>query len=98
VDLAHRRVDVAVGQAGQPDVARRVVAAEVHEPVVVDAEHLGGRLVIAEPRGRAQDAEDDLGLHAVPLHVLDPQRRIGGTAYPLLAVIVQPGAAIASAR
>ena len=29
VDLAHRRADVAIGQAGQPDVAIRIVAAEV---------------------------------------------------------------------
>ncbi len=40
VDLLHRGVDVAVGQAGQADVPVGIVAAEVLQPVVVDAQHL----------------------------------------------------------
>src|SRR6266498_3454659 len=42
VDLPHRAVDVAVGQAGQPDASPAILTTEVDEPVVVDAEHLGG--------------------------------------------------------
>ena len=91
VDLLHRGVDVAVGQAGQADEAVRVVAAEVHQPVVVDVEHLGGRLVVVEPGGRAEDAVDDLGLHAVAVHVLRAQRRSRRTGDALPAVIVETG-------
>src|SRR5438067_2738607 len=64
VDLLHGRVDVAVGQAGQADVAVGIVIAEVLQPVVVDPEHLVRGLGIVEPRGGAEDAVDDLGLHA----------------------------------
>ena len=91
VDFLHRRVDVAVGQAGQADEAVGIVAAEVHEPVVVDAEHLVRGLGVVQPRGRAEDAVDDLGLHAVAVHVLRAQHRIGRTGDPLLAVLVETG-------
>src|SRR5919198_1375922 len=40
VDLLHGGVDVAVGQAGQADLAVGIMAAEVPQPVVVDPEHL----------------------------------------------------------
>ena len=57
-----------------------IVLAEVHQPVVVDAEHLVGRHRIVEPRRGAEDAEDHLGLHAVAIHVLGAQRRVGRVA------------------
>src|SRR5215813_1940058 len=63
--------------------------AEIDEPVVVDAKHLLGRLVVVQPRGRAEDAEDDLGLYAVHLHVSKAQVRVGRTANAFLAVLVE---------
>jgi hypothetical protein len=89
--LGHRRLDVAVGQARQPDVAIGIVAAEVGEPRVVDAQHLGGGLAVGELRGRGEDAVDDLGVDAVAVHLLDPQVRIARPANALLAVLVEAG-------
>jgi hypothetical protein len=88
--LPDRGVDVAVRQACEADLAVRIVAAEVHEPVVVDAEHLLRRIVVVEPGGGAEDAEDDLRLHAVELHVFQPQMRIGRTPDPFVAVRIEP--------
>src|SRR5215471_8376265 len=90
-DLLHRSADVPVGQAGEADLPVGIVAAEVDQPVVVDAEHFARRLVIVQPRGRAQDAEDDLGLDAIAIHVLDAQLGRGGTGNTLLTVLVEPG-------
>ena len=90
VDLLDRGVDLAVGQAGQADLAIRIVAAEVLQPVVVDPEHLLRRVVVVQTGGGAEDSENDLGLHAVQLHVLDPEVRIGRPPDALLAVLVQP--------
>ena len=89
MDLLHRGVDVAVRQAREPDLAIGVVAAEVGQPVVVDAEHLLGGLVVVQARGGAEDAEDDLGLDAVELHVLDAEMGVGRAADALLAVLVE---------
>jgi hypothetical protein len=89
--LAHGGVDVAVGQAGQTDVALRIVPAEVHEPVIVDSEHLAGGLVVPEPAGRAEDAEEDFGVDTVALHVGATAVGIGRPADALLAVLVEPG-------
>src|SRR4026208_922111 len=91
VALLHRRVDVAVGQAGQADEAVGVVPAEVYQPVVVDVEHLGGGLVIVQPRGRAEDAVDALGLHPVAVHVLRPQLGSGRPGDALAAVGLESG-------
>ena len=91
VDLLHGGVDVAIGQARESDEAAGIVAAEIHEPVVVDAEHLRGRLVIAEARGRAENAVHHLGLDAVAVHVLGPERGVRDAADALLAVIVETG-------
>src|SRR5262249_4651198 len=82
---------VAVGRAGQTDVALRIVPAEVHEPVVVDSEHLPGGLVVTEPAGRAEDAEEDLGVDTVALHVGATAVGIGWPADALLAVLVETG-------
>src|SRR5262249_57697900 len=71
---------VAVGRAGQTDVALRIVPAEVHEPVIVDSEHLAGGLVVPEPAGRAEDAEEDFGVDTVALHVGATAVGIGGGA------------------
>src|SRR2546427_287469 len=91
VRLGHGRVDVAVGQAREPDLTVGMMAAEVHEPVVVDPEHLRSRLVVGEPRGRAEDAEHDLGVHAVTLHVGDPELGIGRAPNALAAVGEEAG-------
>ncbi len=91
VDLLDGRVEVAVRQTGEPDVALGIVLAELDEPVVVDPEHLARRLVVAEPRRGPEDTEEHLGLDAVPVHVLDAQVRIAWAADPLLAVVVEPG-------
>jgi hypothetical protein len=37
MDLLHGVVDVAIGQAGETDLTVRIVAAEISEPIVVDA-------------------------------------------------------------
>src|SRR5207245_11068175 len=89
MDVLDRGVDVAVGQAGEPDVAVGVVAAEVDEPVVVDPEHLVGRLVVVESCGCAEDAEDHLGIDAVTVHVLDAQGGVRRAAETLLAVLAE---------
>ena len=44
-----------------------------------------------EPPGRAEDAVEHLGLHAVAVLVLDAQIGIGEAADALLAVVVEPG-------
>ena len=91
VDLFDRVVDVAIGQAGKPDLALRVVPAELLEPIVVDAQHLVRRFAVVEARGGAEDAVHHLGIDAVALHVLDAQMRVGAAADILLAVLVHPG-------
>ena len=58
----------------------RISAAELGEPVVVDAQHLERRLGIVQPAARAQHAVQDLGLHAVAVLVLDAQLGIGEPA------------------
>ena len=89
IDLLDRGVDVAIGQAGEPDVAVAVVTAEGREPVVVDPEHLVGRLVVVESRGRAEDAEDHLGIDAVTVHVLHAEGGVRRPADASLAVLVE---------
>src|SRR5439155_4187184 len=74
----------------QADLAVGIVTAEILEPVVIDAEHLLRRVMIVQTGGGAEDAEDDLRLHAVQLHVLDPEVWIGRPPRTLLAVLVQP--------
>jgi len=91
IDLFDRRIEVAVRQTREPHVPLRIVLAKLDEPIVVDPEHLTGRFVVSEPRRRPEDAEEHLGLDAVPVHVLDAQVRIARAADPLLAVVVEPG-------
>src|SRR5499427_11044875 len=91
LDLLHRGVDVAVRETSEADVAVGIVADEVGEPVVVDAEHLAGRRVVAELGGGAEDAVEHLGLHAVPLHVLGAEHGIRRATDALLAILVEPG-------
>src|SRR5262249_33893567 len=67
----------------------RIVPAEVHEPVVVDAEHLARDLVVAETRRSAQDAEHHLGIHSILFHLGDPEVRVGWPPDGLLGVIEQ---------
>ena len=53
--------------------------------------HLAGRLVVFEARDDAEDAEDDLGVDAVLLHLLDAQMRVAGPRLAALAGFVKPG-------
>ena len=48
-NLLDRRVDVAIRQTGKADLAVGMMAAEISEPVVIDAQHLVGRLGVADP-------------------------------------------------
>jgi len=64
--------------------------AEIGEPLVVDAQHLAGRLVVLEADRGTEDAVQHLGLHTVALLVLEPQFGIGHAADALLAVLVNP--------
>ena len=65
-------VDVVKRQAGKADHAIRVGAAKIRQPGVVDAKHFVRRFIIAQPRGGAEYAEDDLGIHAIALGILHP--------------------------
>ena len=50
------------GDAGEPLEASRT---ELDEPFVVDAHHLGGRRVVVQPPGRAENAVQHLRMDAV---------------------------------
>ena len=88
MDLGHRGVDVAIGQARQADVAVGIVAAELGQPRVVDAQHLVGGLAVVQLGRRGEDAVDHLGVDAVAIHLLDAQVRVARPADALLAVLV----------
>ncbi len=89
--LGHRLFHVVVGNVGQPDQPIGRGAAEIVQPVVVDAQHLEGGLGIVEPAARAQHAVQHLGLHAVAVLVLQAHRHLGQPADALLAVVVETG-------
>ena len=91
VDLGHRGLDVAIRKAGQADVAVGIVAAEVVQPGVVDAQHLVGGLAVVQLGRRGEDAVDHLGVDAVSVHLLDAQMRVARPANALLAVLVESG-------
>src|SRR6266849_4748045 len=91
LDLADRGVGVVVGDAGEAGETLGMVAAEIGEPVVVDAQHRAGGLVVVEAAGGAEDAVQDLGLDAVAILLLEPQIGVGEAADALLAVLVKPG-------
>src|SRR5215831_13316848 len=87
-NLGCRRLDVAVWQAGETDLAVWVIAAEVVHEVVVDAQHLVGRFAILDFRASGEDAVDHLGVDTVAVELLDAQMRIAGPAVALLLEIV----------
>ena len=91
VNFLHRRVDIAIGQAGETDMAIRVMFAEIRQPVVIDAVHLVCGVMVRQLAGRAQDAVQHLGIDTVDFHVLHPQMRVGNPADVLLAVFIQVG-------
>jgi hypothetical protein len=64
LDLADRVVDVVVRDAGEAGKAVGVGIAETGEPLVVDTQHLAGRLVVVDAAGGAEDAVQYLGLDA----------------------------------
>src|SRR5206468_12677160 len=61
------------------------------QKIVVDAQQLVGGFVIFQPRRDAEDAEDDLGIDTVLLHLLDPEMRVAGTRFAALAGVVEAG-------
>src|SRR5262245_35893505 len=91
MDFPDGGADVAVGEACEADVAVGVDAAEVHQPVVVDTEHLVGGFGVVQAGGRTQDAVDHLGVDPVTVHVAHAQLRIGRPANAFLAIVVEPG-------
>ena len=96
-----RRSAASIGLFGidaSPAKRSGCAAAEVGEPLVVDAHDLDGGLGIVEAAARAEHAVQHLGLHAVTVLILDPQVRIGEAADPSQAVVVEPVAAMRSAR
>src|SRR5262245_63439396 len=65
--------------------------AEVGEPLVVDADHLDGRLAVAHPRARGENAVQGLGLDAVAVLVAQPELRLAEPTDGPLAVLVETG-------
>ncbi len=88
VNFLYRGIDVAVGQTGETDLAIGVMAAKSLQPIIVDAQHLVGRFVVPHPRGHPENAEDDLGVNSVAVHVLNPLIGIARTAHAFLAVFI----------
>ena len=86
-----RRLDIAERQAGEADHALRIVLAEVDDEVVVDAQHLGRRLGVAELRRGGEHAVDDLGVDPVAVEFLGAQVGIARAADALQTVLVKPG-------
>src|SRR6266481_2736806 len=92
MNLGRCRIDVAIGQAGEADLAIGIVAAEVVHEVVVDAQHLVRRLAILHFSAGSKDAVNDLGIDAVAVELLDPQMRVAGAAVALFdEVVVEAG-------
>ena len=91
VDFLCRGVDVAVGQTGETDLSIGVMAAEALQPIIVNAQHLVCRFVVPHPRGDPENAEDDLGVDAVAVHILDPLIGVSRAAHALLAVFIKTG-------
>ncbi len=91
LDLAHRRLDGEARNAGEPRVALGMRAAELGEPLVVDAHQLRGGLRILQAIAGAEDAVEHFRLHAVALLVLEAQMRVGEPAHPAAPVVVEPG-------
>ena len=79
-------VDVAVRDAAKPNMPVRIMAAEIHQPVIVNSENFIRRRQIVHLRGSAKHAEDDLGIDAVAVHVLGAQMRVADAADVFLAV------------
>ena len=79
-------VDIAIRQASEADMSVGIMAAEIHQPVIVDAEHLNRRFRVLHLRGRSENAEDDFRINAVAFHFLQPQMRVRGALDALLTV------------
>jgi hypothetical protein len=62
MNLLHRLIDAAIGQTGEADLAVRVVAAEILQPIVVDAQTFVRGLGIVQLGRGAEDAADDLSI------------------------------------
>src|SRR5258707_6339303 len=71
-------------------MAVRIMAAELLQPVIVDAQHLVRRVAVVELRSGAENAVDDLGVDPVGLHVLEAQMRVATTVLALLGVLIEP--------
>ena len=62
--------------------------AEIDNEIVVDAQHLGRRLGVAELRGGGEHAVDDLGIDPVTVQLLGAQIGIARPADALQPVLV----------
>ena len=84
-----RRVHVVAGDVGEAGEALRMDGAEVRQPSVVDAHHLGRGRIVAEAHRGAENPVQHFGLHAVQVLILDPQVRLREAANAVGAVAVE---------
>jgi hypothetical protein len=91
LDFADRSIAVMVRDVGEAGIALGLLRTEIGEPVVVDAQHFAGRLVVVEAACRAEDAVQHLGLYAVALLILEAQIGVCQAPDFFLLRIVQPG-------
>ena len=80
-----------VRDVGEAAIALGLVAAEIGQPIIVDAQHRTGRFVVVEAIGGAENAVENFRLDAVAILVLETEIRVGQTPDFLLFVIVKPG-------
>ena len=64
----------------------RIVAAEIHQPVIINTEHLNRCFRVLHLRGGTKNAENDFRINAVALHLLEAQMRVRGALNALLTV------------
>jgi hypothetical protein len=69
MDLLHRAIDVAMGEAGEADMTILIMATEIFEPVVVNAQYLVRGLGVVQLGRGAEDAVNHLGVDTVRLLV-----------------------------
>ena len=91
LDLADRRVDGRGLGCWRARQSAPGAAAEIGEPVIVDAQHRAGRLIVVEPVGGAENPVKDFGLDAVAILILEPQVGVGQPADCSFSIGIKPG-------
>src|SRR6516225_2678052 len=89
MDLPDREIDAAVGQAGEPDLAVRVMAAEILQPIIVDVQNFVRGLVVVQLGCGTEDPVDDLSVDAVRLHVFEAQMRVAAADLAFFGVLIE---------